>query len=61
MAYNSFNSYGFSYNQADANKDGVLDRNEFRNYRDFLRADRNQNGVVGLVEFASIAGRSLVI
>lgn len=61
MAYNRFNLYGSAYAQADRNRDGVLDRNEFRNFVDYLNADRNHDGLVGLAEFANIAGMSLVI
>lgn len=52
MAYNQF-----SYSQADRNRDGVLDRNEFRNFLDFQSADWNHDGRVNLAEFAQIAGR----
>jgi hypothetical protein len=61
MAYNRYNSYGFTYGQADRNRDGVLDRNEFRNFLDFQSADRNHDGGVNLAEFANIAGRLLFL
>ena len=61
MAYNRFNSYGFAYGQADRNRDGVLDRNEFRNFLDFQNADRNHDGRVGFGEFAQVAGMLIVI
>ncbi|CAF1338901.1 unnamed protein product [Adineta steineri] len=61
MAYNRFNPYAFALGQADRNHDGVLDRNEFRNFRDFQNADRNHDGRVGLVEFANIAAPNLNI
>jgi len=60
MAYNRFNPYGSDYAQADRNRDGVLDRNEFRNFLDFQNADRDHDGRVSLAEFANIADMSSV-
>ncbi|UJR28547.1 hypothetical protein I4U23_009782 [Adineta vaga] len=61
MAYNRFNSNASAYGQADRNGDGVLNRNEFRNFFDFQNADRNHDGRVGLAEFAHTAAPNLNI
>ncbi len=61
MAYNRVTPYGFAFTQADRNRDGVLNRNEFQNFLDFQNADRNHDGRVGLTEFANIADISIVI
>ena len=57
MAYNCFYPYGFAFDQADRNHDGVLDRHEFRNFMDFQNADRNHDGRISFNEFASVAGK----
>ncbi|CAF0905460.1 unnamed protein product [Rotaria sordida] len=61
MNYNQFNSYEAAFIQADRNRDGVLDRNEFRNFLEFQNADRNYDGRVSYAEFANIAAPNLNI
>jgi Ca2+-binding EF-hand superfamily protein len=61
MAYNRFNPYEDVFVQADRNRDGVLDRNEFQNFLDFQHADRNHDGRIGFAEFAQVAGKSIII
>ncbi len=57
MAYRPpYEPYGFAFAAADRNNDGVLDRNEFRNFNDFQNADRNGDGRVSIYEFANGVG-----
>lgn len=45
-----------AFTQADRNRDGVLDRHEFRNFMNFESADRNRDGRLNVQEFARHAG-----
>ncbi|CAF2495915.1 unnamed protein product [Rotaria sp. Silwood2] len=60
MAYYS-NSLQAAFVQSDRNRDGVLDRHEFRNFLDFQNADRNQDGRISYGEFANIAAPNLYV
>ncbi|CAF1076246.1 unnamed protein product [Rotaria sp. Silwood1] len=61
MAYSYYDPIESAFAQADRNRDGVLDRNEFRNFLDFQNADRNRDGRVSYAEFANIAAPNLNI
>jgi Ca2+-binding EF-hand superfamily protein len=54
MAYGLYQNV---FNQVDRNHDGILDRNEFRNFVEFENADRNHDGRVTFQEFAGGAGK----
>ena len=40
----------------DSNRDGIIDRNERQDAREFSKGDRNHDGALNLNEFARVEG-----
>ena len=53
----AYGLYQRTFYESDRNHDGLLDRNEFQNFREFENADRNHDGRVSFPEFARSAGK----